>query len=58
MEKNLKPVIQEVEEDSENRQSPDSLIGDEETIDRYVCGGVGLEWDSRTNVGLKKDGMN
>ena len=33
MEKHLKPVIQEVEEDSENRQSPENLIGDDETID-------------------------
>ena len=33
MEKHLKPVIQEVEEDIENRQSPENLIGDDETID-------------------------
>lgn len=34
-EKKLKPVIDEVDEDSENRQSPESLIGDEETVERF-----------------------
>ena len=34
LEKTLKPVIEEVDEDSENRQSPDSLIGEDETMER------------------------
>ena len=47
IEKDLKPVIEEIEEDTENRQSPESLIGDEETVDRYVGGGGGSSRDIR-----------
>lgn len=34
MERDLKPVLEELEEDSENRQTPDSLISEEDTVDR------------------------
>lgn len=34
VERDLKPVLEELEEDSENRQTPDSLISEEDTVDR------------------------